>query len=91
MWIATVDFAKAFDTIRHRALSLLVWKSSPYISLLKRPYAQQQATDLTDKDSNVFEIKRVTKQGDHLSSLLFNTVLQAALEEETESGEEPTS
>ena len=35
---------------------------------------------MTDKESDVFKIKRVTKQDDPLSSSLFNTVLQSALE-----------
>ena len=52
-----------------------------YISLLKSFFADQKATVLIDKESDMFEIKRGTKQGDPLSSLLFNTVLQAALEE----------
>ena len=79
MWIAT--FAKAFDTTRHDAL----WKAfarfevdTPYINLLKRLHADQKATVFTDTESDVLEIKRGTKQGDPLSSLLFNTVLQAA-------------
>ena len=53
MWIATVDFAKAFDTMRHKALwtALAQFGIEPqYISLLK--------------------------------SLLLNTVLQAALEDD---------
>ena len=54
----------------------------PYISLLKRLYAEQQATVLTDKESDVFKIQRGTKQWVPLSSLLFNTVLQVALEDE---------
>ena len=33
---------------------------------------------MTDNESDMFEIKRVTMQGDPLSSLLLNTVLQAA-------------
>ena len=33
---------------------------------------------MTDEESDVFEIKRRTNQGDPLSSLLFNTVLQVA-------------
>ena len=37
---------------------------------------------MTDKESDPFEMKRGTKQGDPLSSLLFNTVLQYALEGE---------
>ena len=52
------------------------------INLLKRLYTDQKATVLTDKESDVFEIKRGTKQGEPLSSLLFNTVLQAALEDD---------
>ena len=86
VWIATVDFSKAFDTILHRAL----WKifarfevQAPYISLLKRLYAEQRATVLTDKESDMFEMQRRTKQGDPLFSLLFNTVLQAVLEDDS--------
>ena len=37
-------------------------------------------TVLTDKESLSFSIKRGTKQGDPLSSLLLNTVLQYSLE-----------
>ena len=47
MWIATVDFAKAFDTIHHEA----IWRAlarfevdTPYISLLKKLNADQHAT-----------------------------------------------
>ena len=56
MWIATVDVAKAFDTMR------LI--EAAYINLLKRLHADQKATVLTDKESDVFERKRETKQGD---------------------------
>ena len=48
--------------------------------LLQRLYSNQEGTVLTDKQSDVFPIKRGTKQGDPLSSLLFNTVLQYSLE-----------
>ena len=37
---------------------------------------------MTDKESDMFEIKKETKQGDSLSSLLFNTALQVALKDE---------
>ena len=35
---------------------------------------------MTDTASDAFKIEKGTTQGDPLSSLLFNTVLQAALE-----------
>ena len=76
--------AKAFDTMQHEAL----WNAlarfeveAPYISILKRSYADQQTTVSTDKESDMFKIQRVTKQGD----LCFNTVLQSALEDDLNS------
>ena len=60
MWVATVDFAKAFDAIRHRSQwnALAQFGIEPqYISLLRRLYADQQATVLIDTESDVFEKK----------------------------------
>ena len=82
MRVAIVDFAKVFDTIRHKSLwsALEQFGIEPqYINLLRRLYADQKATVLTDKESDVFEIKRGTKQGEPLNSSLFNTVLLTAL------------
>ena len=45
-------------------------------------YRDQKATVLTDAESDMFEIKKGTKQDDPLSSLLINTVLQKALEDD---------
>ena len=39
----------------------------------------------------MFEIKRRTKEGDLLSSLLFNTVLQVALKDDVERGQKSKS
>ena len=84
MWTATVDFTKAFDSITHKS----IWKAlkscgikHDYISLLKKIYKDQKASVLTDEESNMFEIKKGTEQGDPLSSLLSNMVLQKALED----------
>ena len=68
MWAATIDFTKAHPQINLGRL-------------LKKLYRDQKAVVLTDEESDMFEIKKGTKQGDPLSSLLFNTVLQKALEE----------
>ena len=77
MWIATIDFTKVFNSITHKS----IWKAlnscgvnHEYITLLKKIYTDQKASVQTDVESNMFEIKKGTKQGDPLSSLLFNTV-----------------
>ena len=68
MWIGTVDFMKAFDTIRHKSLwnALAQLGIEPqYISLLRRLYADQQATVLIDKESDVFETRGGRSKGLH--------------------------
>ena len=79
MWVAAIDFKKAFDSINHDKL----WQTlkeqhvpSAYIKLLQELYAQQDATVKTDQHSRRFNIKRGVKQGDPLSSLLFNALLE---------------
>ena len=85
MWISTVDFMKAFDSISHKSLSNALEQcgiESQYVSLLRRLYERQKGSVLTDNESDVFEIKKGTKQGDPLSSILINTVLQVALRDD---------
>ena len=86
MWIATIDFTKAVDSITHKS----IWKAPnscginhEYISLLMKIYKDQKASVQTDVESNMFEIKKGTKEGDPLCSLLFNTVPQNSLKEVT--------
>ena len=76
MWVATIDFMKAFDTITHNS----IWNALKscgiefeYIDILKRLYKNQKSSVMTDKESDMFEIKNETMQGDPPSSLLFNT------------------
>ena len=87
MWTATVDFTKAFGSITHT----LIWKAlkscginHEYIRLSKKIYKDQKASVQTDVESNMFETKKGTKQGDPLSSLLFNTILQNSLKDVTQ-------
>ena len=83
LYISTIDFTKAFDSIKHSARwkSVRFYSTKPaYVRILQRLYSHQEGTVLTDKESDVFPIKRGTKQGDPLSYLLFNTVLQYSLE-----------
>ena len=85
MWTATVDFAKAFDSISHKS----IWDAlkscnidHDYISFLKKILRDQKASVQTDEESNIFDIQKGSKQGDPMSSLLFNTVLQYSLKDE---------
>ena len=47
--------------------------------LVEKIYKDQKASVQTDEESEIFDIQTGSKQGDPLSSLLFNTVLQYAL------------
>ena len=79
LYISSIDFTKVFDSIKQSAIwnSLRFYRIKPaYVKLLQKLYKQPEGTVLTDKESDVFPIKKGTKQGDPLSSLLFNTVLQ---------------
>ena len=76
---------RRFDSITHMS----IWDAlkscnidHDYISLLKKIYRDQKASVQTDEESNIFEIRKGTTQGDPLSSLLFNTVLQYSLKDE---------
>ena len=83
MW--TVDFTKAFDSSTHKSIWVALKYCNiehGYISLLKKIYREQKASVQTDEESNIFEIRKGTKQGDPLSSQLFNTVLQYSLKDD---------
>ena len=85
MWSATVDFTKAFDSISHKS----IWEAlkscnvdHEYVSFLRKINRDQKGSVQTDEESNIFDIQKGSKQGDPMSSLLFNTVLQFSLKDE---------
>ena len=85
MWTATVDFTKAFDSISHNS----IWEAlkscnvdHEYVSFLRKIYRDQKASVQTDGESEIFDIQKGSKQGDPMSSMLFNKVLQYYLKEE---------
>ena len=82
VWVAAVDFKKAFDSVTHDAL----WKSlreqkvpEGYVKLLARMYDEQIGVVSTERLSKEFSIEKGVKQGDPLSSLLFNSASENIL------------
>ena len=81
-WVAAIDFKKAFDSINQNYLwGALVEQKVPnaYVTVLRRLYEDQSAQVKTDVLSRKFGIQRGTKQGDPLSSLLFNALLESVM------------
>ena len=85
MLVATIDFMKAFDSITRKpnfgdALESC-GKEHGYINTLKKLYKKPES-QCDEEKRHVPDQKKETKQGDPLSSLLFNTVLQMALKDD---------
>ena len=75
------DFMKAFDSISHNS----IWEASPFLQSrpwirlpLEENLQRSEGSVLTDEESVIFDIPKGSKEGDPMSSLLFNTVLQYA-------------
>ena len=80
---------EAFDSISHNS----IWEAllscnvdHEYVSLLRKIYKDQKASVQTDEESESFDIPKSSKQGDPMSSLLFNTVLQYSVKNEYNDG-----
>ena len=91
IWVAAVDFKKAFASIHHDAILRSLRNrsvSEQCVSLLAKLYDGQSATVLTKVQSKKFQIAGGTKQADPLSSLSFNSVFLFAMEKDMDSWKE---
>ena len=82
LWVAAVDFKKAFDSINHGSL----WQAlheldvpGLYIQLLQKLYDHHEGFVQNDKTSRAFNIEPGTKQGDPISSILLNACLEKVI------------
>ena len=79
LWIAAIDFRKAFDSVEHFAIWNALQKHgvpNAYTSVLQKLYSQQTGKVITPAMSREFKLERGTKQGDPMSPALFNAVLE---------------
>ena len=76
LWMASLDLKKAFDRIQHSYLIEALREqglSDAEVALILDIYSEQTGTI---DGNHIFEIHRGVKQGDTLSSILFNAALE---------------
>ena len=77
--MAFIDFAKAFDSLNYKFLiESLINQGIPklYIKVIINLYTDLEARIITDTTGNYFKIRKGVKQGDPMSSMLFNVALE---------------
>jgi retron-type reverse transcriptase len=84
LWVATLDFKKAFDSISHDSIwdAIGVQGVEPiYINALAKLYEDQSAQVFAEELSRNFKIEKGTKQGDLVSPILVNAVRERIMQQ----------
>ena len=79
LYMAFVDYAKAFDSIQHRAVfeALRVHGvQEKYINIIKETYTEGTAQIRTEKLSGKIKIMKGVRQGDTLSPVMFTAAVE---------------
>ena len=77
--MAFVDYAKAFDSIQHRAVFEALGVhgvQEKYINIIKEKYTEGTAQIRTEKHSGKIKITKGVRQGDTLSPVMFTAAVE---------------
>ena len=88
LYMAFIDFKKAFDSVRHTALCEIMKKmgvSEQIISPLRKLYQNQEAAIRVESElSEWFKIKKGVRQGCPISPICFNFYLEEVMRRTTD-------
>jgi hypothetical protein len=84
LFVCLLDVSKAFDSVPHESIKRALLKngcSNEFIDLIGNQYENSYtALSYTDRSSPLIALKRGVKQGDPMSSILFNLVIDELFE-----------